>query len=109
MTKRSNYNDPPLVTELQWRPHAHRPGNQRGALVGTLWGVPVTGIDTGRGTAYQFGLLTGEVRTVWWDGTMWTDTPNLFDVDTGEQVLRNPTAVAWFTRLDQQPEGEAHS
>lgn len=103
--KRSSYDDPPLETDLVWHPRARR-GNRRGALVGALWGVPVTGADCGRGTAYQLGMLTGEVRTVWWDGTMCGDTPQLYDVDTNEFVTRNPMAVAWFARLDQVEGGQ---
>lgn len=96
---RSSLNDPVLRTDLVWRPHAHRPGPRRGALVGTLLGVEVTGADIGRGTAFQFATVFGEVRTVWWDGFMQFDEPSFHDVDSGEQVLRSSIAIAWFARL----------
>ena len=102
---RTNYEDAPLRTELQWRPHAinYVRSPKRGALVGTLWGVEVDGKSIGRGVAYQLGMISGEVRTVWWDGTVGRDGeveyPYLYDVDTGEQVLRNPQYVAFFVRL----------
>lgn len=104
--KRAKWDDALLVTDLKWNPRvvshsrAVRSDKGRGALVGTLLGVPVDGRACGRGTAYQFQLLTGEVRTVFWDGTMYGDSPVLFDVDTEEQVLRNPAAFAWFARLE---------
>jgi hypothetical protein len=102
MRERTSYTDAPLRTELVWKPYAHSNvrSPRRGALVGTLWGVEVDGKSTGRGVAYQFGLISGEVRTVWWDGTMWGDVPEFYDVDTGEHVARNPLAVAWFARLE---------
>ena len=105
MAIRTKWDDAPLVTDLRWNPRVlsysgcRRP-SMRGALVGTLLGVPVDGRACGRGTVYQFQMLTGEVRTVWWDGTMYGDSPTLFDVDTGEQVLRNPAAMSWFARLE---------
>lgn len=96
---RTNINDPLLATELAWNPRVRCPGG-RGALVGTLFGVPVTGMDRGRGVAYQVRTVLGEVRTVWWDGMMWgAEGPGLFDVDTGVQVQVNPIAVASFDRL----------
>ncbi|AVO21383.1 hypothetical protein PBI_MEGABEAR_74 [Mycobacterium phage Megabear] len=99
VSERTSYSDEPLVLDLVWNPRAKR-GNGRGALVGTLLGVPVTGADCGRGTAFQFQLLTGEVRTVWWDGTVRIDrSPHLFDVDSGAEVNVNPLAMAWFARL----------
>lgn len=103
---RTKWDDPALATDLTWNPRvisysrAVRSAKGRGALVGTLLGVPVDGRACGRGTAYQFQLLTGEVRTAWWDGTMHGDSPYLFDIDTGEQLLRNPAAFAWFARLE---------
>ena len=109
---RTKWDDPVLVTDLHWNPrvisYSRRCSRRgRGALVGTLLGVPVDGRSCGRGTAYQFLLLTGEVRTVWWDGTMHGDSPYLFDIDTGEQVMRNPAAFAWFDRLENvTKEGE---
>jgi hypothetical protein len=109
---RTNYEDAPLRTELQWRPHAinYVRSPKRGALVGTLWGVEVDGKSIGRGVAYQLGMISGEVRTVWWDGTIgyaernWQNAivkgvPELYDVDTQEPVLRNPQNVSWFARL----------
>lgn len=104
---RTSWQDPLLHTELTWKPHAHSNTRspRRGALVGMLHGVEVSGKTIGRGHAYQLCMLTGEVRTVWWDGTMGHDSggayyPYLYDVDTGEQVLRNPRYVAWFARLE---------
>ena len=105
MKQRTGWDDAPLATDLTWNPRVisysgcRRP-SMRGAFVGTLLGVPVDGRSCGRSVAYQFRLLTGEVRTAWWDGTMHGDSPYLFDVDTGEQVLRNPVAMAWFSRLE---------
>ena len=104
---RTSYDDPALVTDLVWKPRAVRNGNQRGALVGTLWGVPVTGKDVGRGTAFQFRMLTGEIHTVWWNGSMWGDAPAFLDVDTNEPVWRNHLAVAWFARLSEVNEKES--
>ena len=102
MKQRTGWDDAPLATDLTWNPRviSYARGGKRGALVGTLLGLPVDGRSCGRSVAYQFQLLTGEVRTVWWDGTMHGDSPYLFDVDTGEQVLRNPVAMAWFSRLE---------
>ena len=97
---RTSMDDALLPTELVWNPRVVRPGG-RGALVGTLLGVPVRGMDRGRGVAYQIAMIDGEVRTVWWDGHLWGGgEPGLIDVDTGEQVRYNPMAVAWFARLD---------
>lgn len=102
MKIRTDWADTPLVTDLTWNPHAVSPVRhpRRGALIGTLLGVPVTGKSCGRAIAYQFQMLTGEVRTVWWDGTMYGDAPYLHDVDTGELVLRDPAGIAWFSRLE---------
>lgn len=97
---RTNWDDAPLHTDLVWNGRVKNNRGSRGALVGTLLGLPVDGHSFGRAVAYQFGLLTGEVRTVWWDGTLTHgDVPELYDVDTGESVLRNPQAFAWFARL----------
>ena len=102
---RTFHQDPLFRTELVWRPHAYSNVRSpyRGALVGQLYGVEVNGKSTGRGVAYQIGMTTAEVRTVWWDGTVGRDGeveyPYLYDVDTGEQVLRNPQYVAFFVRL----------
>jgi hypothetical protein len=107
---RTEWNEPPLPTDLTWNPRVYsrvRKPKHRGALVGTLLGVPVDGNACGRAVAYQFQMLTGEIHTVWWDGTMcatpsgttsW-DTPYLYDVDTDELILRNPAGIAWFCRL----------
>jgi hypothetical protein len=100
---RTSWEDAPLPTDLTWNPRVYsrvRKPKHRGALVGTLWGVPVDGHACGRAVAYQFQMLTGEVHTVRWDGTMYGDSPCLFDVDTGEQILRNPAGIAWFCRLE---------
>lgn len=96
-----SWEDAPLPTDLVWKPRAYSNvrSPKRGALVGTLLGVPVDGRSTGRGVAFQIGIITGEVRTVWWDGTMAYGSPELFDVDTQEPVLRNPQAIAWFALL----------
>jgi hypothetical protein len=100
---RTSWEDAPLPTDLTWNPRVYsrvRKPSHRGALVGTLWGVPVNGHACGRAVAYQFQMLTGEVHTVWWDGTMYGDSPYLLDVDTDERVLRNPAGIAWFCRLE---------
>lgn len=100
--QRANWQDAPLRTDLVWKPHAHSNvrSPRRGALVGQLLGIEVDGKSTGRGVAYQFGLISGEVRTVWWDGTLsYGDVPEFYDVDSGERVSRNPQAIAWFARL----------
>lgn len=101
LVTRSDWSDAPLPTELTWNPRVHSNvrSPQRGALVGTLLGVEVDGHSTGRGVAFQFGMLTGEVRTVWWNGVMNHGAPEMFDVDTQELVLRNPDGVAWFALL----------
>lgn len=106
MTQRTGWDDQLLATDLTWNPRvishsrAVRSDRGRGALVGTLLGVPVDGRACGRGVAYQFRLLTGEVRTAWWDGTMYHGSPCLFDIDTDAELLRNPAAFAWFARLE---------
>jgi len=113
MKIRISWTEPPLPTDLRWNPHAYsrvRKPKHRGALVGTLWGVPVDGNACGRAVVYQLKvLLTGEVRTVYWDGSMYGDVPCLFDVDTHEPVLRRPSGIAWFCRLEDVvriPDGE---
>lgn len=107
MKQRTGWDDAPLATDLTWNPRvisysrAVRSDRGRGALVGTLLGVPVDGRACGRGTAYQFQLLTGEVYTAFWDGTLHHDTPCLFDIDTENSLpLFNPAAFAWFARLE---------
>lgn len=91
-----------LVTDLTWNPRVHSNATgRRGALVGTLCGVPVTGKTQGRGTAFQLQLTTGEVRTAWWDGTLHHGAPCLFDIDTDVALPHwNPEfAFAWFDLL----------
>jgi hypothetical protein len=101
-----------LVTDLVWNPRVHSNVRNRGALVGTLYGVPVTGKDTGRGVAYQLVTTLGDVHTVYWDGTVgggrapyltnqhpYGVYPYLYIVDTGKQVLINPAFVASFRKL----------
>jgi len=108
MKIRTDWNDPLPVTDLSWNPRVYsrvRKPHHRGALVGTLWGVPVDGHACGRAAVYQFQALTGEVRTVWWDGTMCEGSPYLYDVDTDQLVLRNPAAISWFCRLGDVPVG----
>lgn len=89
-------------TELVWNPRVVNARGTRGALVGTLCGVPVTGRTHGRAVAFQFQLHTGEVHTAWWDGTLHHGAPVLFDIDTHEPLPRwNPAfAFAWFDLLD---------
>jgi hypothetical protein len=102
-----------LETELVWNPRAHSNVRHRGALVGTLYGIPVTGKDTGRSVAYQLVTTLGKVFTVYWDGTVGGQRapymtasrspfgiyPYLYDVDTDKQVLINPAFVASFAKL----------
>jgi hypothetical protein len=112
MKIRTDWNEPPLPTDLTWNPWVYsrvRKPKHRGALVGTLWGVPVDGHACGRAAVYQMQMLTGEIRTVWWDGTMYGDLPYLLDVDTDERVLRSATSIAWFCRLEDVriPDAEA--
>jgi hypothetical protein len=100
---RTDWADPPLPTHLTWNPRVYsrvRKPTHRGALIGLLWGVPVDGHACGRAAVYQLKTLIGEVRTVWWDGTMYGDSPYLLDVDTDERVLRNPASIAWFCRFE---------
>lgn len=103
MKIRKDWGEPVLPTDLAWNPRVYsrvRKPKHRGALVGVLWGVPVDGNACGRAAVYQLQTLAGEVRTVWWDGTMYGDTPYLLDVDTDERVLRNPQSIAWFCRFE---------
>jgi|JI10StandDraft_1071094.scaffolds.fasta_scaffold19646_11 hypothetical protein len=90
-----------LVTDLAWNSRACKNGNtrRRGALEGTLLGVPVNGRTIGKGVAFQFGLITGEVRTAWWDGTLHYGSPCLFDIDTHEPLSFSPEAFVWFDLL----------
>lgn len=90
-----------LVTDLAWNSRACKNGNtrRRGALEGTLLGVPVNGRTIGKGVAFQFGLITGEVRTAWWDGTLYYGSPCLFDIDTHEPLSFSPEAFVWFDLL----------
>lgn len=95
-----------LTTDLVWNPRVHSNVRNRGALVGTLYGVPVTGKDTGRSVAYQLVTVNGDVFTVFWDGTVASNHappylvyPYLYEVDTGERVLINPSYVASFRKL----------
>ena len=103
MKIRTDWDEPALPTDLTWNPRVYsrvRKPKHRGALVGTLWGVAVDGNTCGRGTAYQLQVLTGEIHTVFWDGTMYGDSPYLLDVDTEKPVLRSPKSIAWFCRLE---------
>lgn len=101
---------PALETFLTWNPRVHSNATgRRGALVGTLLGVPVTGRTCGRGTVFQFQLTTGAVHTAWWDGSLHHGAPVLFDVDTHAPLpLFNPAAFVWFDLLAHVPqEGQA--
>ena len=92
----------PLVTDLTWNPHACKNGNprRRGALEGTLLGVPVNGRHIGRSVAFQFELINGEIHTAFWDGTLHHGSPCLFDIDTHQPLpLFNPAAFVWFDLL----------
>lgn len=92
-----------LATDLVWNPRACKNGNprRRGALEGTLLGVPVNGRTMGKGVAFQFELTSGEVRTAWWDGTTHYGSPHLFDIDTHEPLPSySPEAFVWFDLLD---------
>lgn len=91
--------DMTLTTDLTWNPHAYVNSHRRGALVGTLLGVPVDGRSFGRGTAYQLVTSLGEVRTVWWTGAMYFDAADFVDVDTFESVRRNHDAIVSFDLL----------
>ena len=93
---------PALTTELVWNPNACKNGNprRRGALEGTLLGVPVNGRTIGRSVAFQFELTTGEIHTAFWDGTLHHGAPCLFDIDTHQPLpLFNPAAFVWFDLL----------
>lgn len=102
-----------LTTNLVWNPRACKNGNvkRRGALEGMLYNVPVNGSSIGRGVAYQLVTKYGDVYTVWWDGTIGDDGdgkvyPYLYQVDTGERVLINPSVVEDFYRMsDRFPVG----
>ena len=98
-----------LKTELVWNPKACKTGNvsRRGALEGTLLGVPVGGRDIGRSVAYQLETVSGDVFTVWWDGTVTSDlvqpyltTPYLYQLDTDKLLLINPSVIVWFDKLE---------
>ena len=95
-----------LNTDLTWNPRACKNGNvrRRGALEGTLLGVPVGGRDIGRSVAYQLGTMDGAVFTVWWDGTIGDDNgkvyPYLYQYDTDSLLLLNPDVVVWFDKLE---------
>jgi hypothetical protein len=95
-----------LNTDLTWKPRAVKNGPGVGALVGTLYGVPVNGRSIGRGVAYQLVTILGDVYTVWWDGTVSSNLvepylvyPYLYQVDTGDSVTINPSYVAEFYKL----------
>ena len=95
-----------LETNLVWNAKACKNGNvrRRGALEGTLLGVPVGGKDIGRSVAYQLGTVDGAVFTVWWDGTIGDDNgkvyPYLYEYDTDSLLLLNPDVVVWFDKLE---------
>ena len=102
MKIRTDWADPVLPTDLTWNSRVYsrvRKPSHRGALVGSLFGVPVDGNSCGRGTVYQFQTLNGDVHTVWWDGTMYGDTPYLLNVDNDASILISPAAIAWFCLL----------
>lgn len=91
----------PGTTDLTWNPRVHSNATgRRGALVGTLLGVPVNGRTCGKGVAFQFELADGDVHTAWWDGTLHHGAPVLHDVDTNERLpLFNPEGFVWFDLL----------
>ena len=98
-----------LKTELVWNPKACKNGNvsRRGALEGTLLGVPVGGRDIGRSVAYQLETVSGDVHTVWWDGTVksnlvqpYLTVPYLYQIDTDKLLLINPSVIVWFDKLE---------
>lgn len=93
-----------LTTDLTWNPRACKNGNprRRGALEGTLLGVPVNGRTIGKGVAFQFELVTGAVHTAWWDGTLqFGGAPVLFDIDTHAPLPRfDLEDFVWFDLLD---------
>jgi len=100
-----------LVTDLVWNPKACKNGNvkRRGALEGVLYGVPVDGKSIGRSVAYQLVTKYGDVYTVWWDGTVSSELvapylvyPYLYQVDTGDRVLINPSVVEDFYRMSDR-------
>ena len=93
-----------LETNLVWNPRAvsrvRKP--QRGALQGTLLGVQVDGHTIGYGTAYQLVRSNGDVRTVFWIGSVDSgNRPLLFDVDTHERVSAHE--IVEFYRLTASP------
>lgn len=89
------------ATELVWNPRVHcNATGRRGALVGTLCGVPVNGRTCGKGVAFQFQLADGTVHTAYWDGTLHYGAPCLFDYDTHVALPHyNPEFFAWFDLL----------
>ena len=98
-----------LETNLVWNPKACKNGNvrRRGALEGTLLGVPVGGKDIGKSVAYQLETVNGDVHTVWWDGTVTSNLvqpyltiPHLYQIDTNKLLLINPSVIVWFDKLE---------
>lgn len=93
-----------LVTDLTWKPRAVKNGPGAGAFAGTLYGVKVNGRSIGRGVAYQLVTTSGDVHTVWWNGTIgvYGDKvyPYLYQIDTDQQILLNPEYVAQFYKLE---------
>ena len=95
-----------LETNLVWNAKACKNGNvrRRGALEGTLYGVPVGGRDIGRSVVYQLETVNGDVHTVWWDGTISGSTvdvyPYLYQIDTDKLVLIHPSVIVWFDKLE---------
>lgn len=95
-----------LVTELVWHPRACKNGNprRRGAFKGTLLGVEVDGHSIGRSVAYQLQTESGDVHTVWWDGSIGgvgdKVYPYLYQIDTDKLTLINPDVIVWFTKLE---------
>ena len=89
------------TTDLVWNPRVHcNATGRRGALVGTLLGVPVDGRTCGKGVAFQFELTTGDIHTAYWDGTLHHGAPVLYDIDTHDRLpLFNPAAFVWFDLL----------
>ena len=98
-----------LETNLVWNPRACKNGNvrRRGALEGTLYGVPVGGRDIGRSVAYQLETVNGDVHTVWWSGTLTSNlvqpyltVPHLYQLDTDKLLLINPSVIVRFDKLE---------